>query len=130
MSEQGKTSTRGPRRWHEQQWLVDVVIRAENIDWDQPRSGYTLRPIGTDATMEFNWAKQRIRKYEDIAPTFVAAAARRERMAQEAEAYRAQLATFPRSQRAMRARDLAATLAGPMYGTATTFKGALERIAP
>ncbi len=85
MNEQRKASTRGPRRWHEQQWLVDTVIRAESIDWDQPRSAYTLRPIGTDAAMEFNWAKQRIRKFEDIAPVFIAAAERRERLAREAE---------------------------------------------
>jgi hypothetical protein len=85
MNSDGTASTRGPRRWHEQQWLVDVVIRAESIDWDQPRSAYTQRPIGTDAGMEFNWAKQRIRKYEDIAPVFIAAAERRERMAREAE---------------------------------------------
>jgi pimeloyl-ACP methyl ester carboxylesterase len=85
MSKQERDSRRGPKRWHEQQWLVDVVIRAESIDWDQPRSGYTLRPIGTEAAMEFNWAKQRIRKFEDIAPTFIAAAERRERMAKEAE---------------------------------------------
>ena len=86
MSEHGRASTWGPQRWFEQQWLLDTVIRAENIDWDQPRSAYTLRPIGTDAGMEFNWAKSRIRKFEDIAPAFMAAAARRERMAQEAEA--------------------------------------------
>ena len=86
MSEQGRASTWGPKRWFEQQWLLDTVIRAENIDWDQPRSAYTLRPIGTDAAMEFNWAKQRIRNFEDIAPAFIAAAARRERTAQDAEA--------------------------------------------
>jgi hypothetical protein len=74
MSEHGMASTWGPKRWFEQQWLLDTVIRAENIDWDQPRSAYTLRPIGTDAAMEFNWAKQRIRKFEDIAPAFIAAA--------------------------------------------------------
>lgn len=85
MNEERKASTRGPRRWHEQQWLVDTVIRAESIDWDQPRSAYTLRPIGTDAAMEFNWAEQRIRKFEDIAPVFIAAAERRERMGREAE---------------------------------------------
>lgn len=85
MSEQHEASTRGPRRWHEQRWLVDTVIRAESIDWEQPRSAYTLRPIGTDAALEFNWAKQRIRKFDDIAPAFIAAAARRERTAREAE---------------------------------------------
>ena len=75
----------GPRRWHEQRWLTDVVVRAENIDWDQPRSGQTIGPIGTEATLEVNWAKARIRKYDDIAPAFIAAAERRERAAEEAE---------------------------------------------
>ena len=85
MSIHSKATTWGPKRWFEQQWLLDTVIRAENIDWDQPRSGYTLRVIGTDAAQEFNWAKSRIKKYEDIAPAFMAAAARRERAAKEAE---------------------------------------------
>jgi len=54
MSIHAKATTWGPKRWFEQQWLLDTVIRAENIDWDQPRSGYTLRVIGTDAAQEFN----------------------------------------------------------------------------
>ena len=73
-----------PRRWHEQRWLTDVVVRAENIDWDQPRSGQTIGPIGSEATLEVNWAKARIRQYDDIAPAVIAAAERRERMAEEA----------------------------------------------
>ena len=76
----------GPRRWHEQRWLTDVVVRAENIDWDQPRGAQTIAPIGSEATLEVNWAKSRIRKYDDIAPAFIAAAERRERMAADAEA--------------------------------------------
>jgi pimeloyl-ACP methyl ester carboxylesterase len=76
----------GPRRWHEQRWLTDVVVRAENIDWDQPRGAQTIAPIGSEATLEVNWAKSRIRKYDDIAPSFIAAAERRERMAADAEA--------------------------------------------
>ena len=68
-----KRDKHAPRRWHEQRWLTDVVVRAENIDWDQPRSGQTIGPIGTEATFEVNWAKARIRKYDDIAPAFIAA---------------------------------------------------------
>lgn len=26
------------RRWEAQRWLIDDVIRANGIDWDQPRS--------------------------------------------------------------------------------------------
>jgi hypothetical protein len=34
---------RGPprvRRFDEQRWLIDNIIRANGIDWDQPRSLY------------------------------------------------------------------------------------------
>lgn len=86
MSGQNGKSKHGPRRWHEQRWLLDVAIRAENIDWDQPRGAQTVSVIGTEAAAEVNWAKERIRKYDDIAPAFIAASERRERMAREAEA--------------------------------------------
>jgi dienelactone hydrolase len=86
MSGQNSKFKHGPRRWHEQRWLLDVTIRAENIDWDQPRTAQTVSVIGAEAAMDVNWAKERIRKYDDIAPAFAAASARRERMAQEAEA--------------------------------------------
>lgn len=85
MSEQGGRGARGPRRWHEQRWLLDATIRAESIDWDQPRSAQTVRPIGADAAAEINLLKQRVRKFADIAPVFEAAAERHERMAKEAE---------------------------------------------
>ena len=75
----------GPRRWHAQRWLMDIAVRAENIDWDQPRGAQTVNPIGTEAAMEVNWAKQQIRKFDDIAPAFIAASERRERMARDAE---------------------------------------------
>ncbi len=85
MSGQECRPQHGPRRWHEQRWQLDVTIRAENIDWDQPRTAQTVGPIGMDAVADVNWAKQRIRKFADIAPAFVAASERRERMAKEAE---------------------------------------------
>jgi dienelactone hydrolase len=76
----------GPRRWHEQRWALDLAIRAESIDWDQPRTAQTIAPIGVDAAQEVNWARQQVRKFDDIAPAFIAASERRERMAKEAEA--------------------------------------------
>lgn len=85
MSERNKRGMQGPRRWHEQRWLLDATIRAESIDWDQPRSAQTIRPIGADAAAEVNLLKTRVRKFADIAPVFEAAAERHERMAKEAE---------------------------------------------
>ncbi|MEX2486933.1 MAG: alpha/beta hydrolase [Nitriliruptoraceae bacterium] len=77
---------RGPRRWHEQRWLIDVAIRTDGLEWDQPRIGYTLKPIGVDATFDFRWVNSQVTKFADITPAFAAAAERREAKARAAEA--------------------------------------------
>jgi dienelactone hydrolase len=79
------TRTSGPRRWHEQRWIIDSVLRTDGLEWDQPRVAYTLRPMGIDATPDFQLAQSRITKFADITPVFRELAERRERMAQEAE---------------------------------------------
>lgn len=79
------TGRTGCRRWDEQRWLVDVAIRTDGLEWDQPRVGYTLRPTGPEATFDFRWISERVRKYDDITPVAAAAAERRERMAVDAE---------------------------------------------
>jgi hypothetical protein len=28
------------RRWKEQRWLMDAIIQAVGVEWDQPRLGY------------------------------------------------------------------------------------------
>lgn len=66
------------RRWQEQRWILDNVIRAVGIEWDQPRIAYTLAPCGPEATFDFNLVRQRVTKFADIAREFAAAAARRE----------------------------------------------------
>lgn len=86
MSDTPTRRAHGPRRWNEQRWLLDVTIRSESIDWDQPRSAQTLRPIGPEAAAEVNLLKSRVRKFDDIAPVFSAAAERHERLGKEAEA--------------------------------------------
>jgi dienelactone hydrolase len=77
---------KGPQRWHAQRWLIDVAIRTDGLEWDQPRIAYTLKPIGVDANFDFRWVNQQVRKFADITPAFSAAAERRERKAGEAEA--------------------------------------------
>ncbi|HEY9472317.1 MAG TPA: alpha/beta fold hydrolase [Mycobacteriales bacterium] len=76
---------RGPRRWHEQRWLIDSILRTDGLEWDQPRVGYTLRPMGVDALGDFDLARQRITKFADIVPVFVELAERRQRIAEQAE---------------------------------------------
>jgi pimeloyl-ACP methyl ester carboxylesterase len=75
----------GPRRWHEQRWITDSVLRTDGLEWDQPRVAYTLRPMGVDATPDFRLAESRIHKFADLVPVFTELAERRERLAKDAE---------------------------------------------
>ena len=34
------------RRWQEQRWLLDQVIKVSGLDWDQGRTGKILRNCG------------------------------------------------------------------------------------
>ena len=74
------------RRWTEQRWLVDNVIRSVGIDWDQPRSINYNAPCGPEANADFAGIRERVRKYADISPAFETAAKRREAKAKAAEA--------------------------------------------
>ena len=74
----------GPRRWHEQRWMIDSVLRTDGLEWDQPRVSYTLRPMGVDATVDFHAAKSRIHKFADITPVFTDLARRRQRLGEQA----------------------------------------------
>jgi dienelactone hydrolase len=73
------------RRWSEQRWLIDNVIRANGIDWDQPRSIYLNAPCGVEANADFAAIRQRVQKMADIGPAFEATARRREAKARAAE---------------------------------------------
>jgi dienelactone hydrolase len=77
----------GPRtrRWIEQRWLIDNVIKANGIDWDQARTVYLNAPCGFEANGDFAAIRQRVQKYADIAPAFEATARRREAKAKAAE---------------------------------------------
>jgi dienelactone hydrolase len=70
----------------EQRWLIDNTIRANGIDWDQPRSLYLNGPCGVEANADFASIRQRVQKMADIGPAFAATARRREAKAVEAEA--------------------------------------------
>jgi dienelactone hydrolase len=75
----------GPKRWREQRWIIDSVLRTDGLEWDQPRVAYTLRPMGVDATPDFAVAASRISKFADITPVFTERAQRRQALAVEAE---------------------------------------------
>jgi dienelactone hydrolase len=73
------------RRWTEQRWLIDNVIRSVGIDWDQPRSINYNAPCGAEANADFAGIRDRVKKYADISPAFETAAKRREAKAKTAE---------------------------------------------
>ena len=73
------------RRWTEQRWLVDNVIRSVGIDWDQPRRINYNAPCGPEANADFAAIRERVKKYADISPAFENAARRREAKARAAE---------------------------------------------
>lgn len=74
------------RRWVDQRWLVDSVIRSVGIEWDQPRIAYTLGPCGPTATADFNGVRARTKRFVDIAREFERAGRRRETVAAALEA--------------------------------------------
>ncbi|MCC7486712.1 MAG: alpha/beta hydrolase [Burkholderiales bacterium] len=73
------------KRWTEQRWLIDNVIRAVGVDWDQPRTVSYNAPCGPEANADFAAIRARVQKYADISPAFEAVARRREAQARAAE---------------------------------------------
>lgn len=73
------------RRWTEQRWLLDNIIRSVGIDWDQPRTITYNLPCGPEANPDFAGIRERVKKYADISPAFETAARRREVKALAAE---------------------------------------------
>ena len=72
------------RRFDEQRWVLDNIIRAVGLDWDQPRTIYWNAPIGFEGAADFAAIRQRVQKYADISPAFEATARRREAKAEAA----------------------------------------------
>ena len=73
-------------RFSQQRWALDNIIRANGIDWDQPRSIYLSAPCGVEANADFAAIRARVQKMADIGPAFESTAKRREAKARAAEA--------------------------------------------
>jgi dienelactone hydrolase len=72
------------QRWTEQRWVLDNLIQANGVDWDQPRTQYWNAACGLQAGPDFARIRQRVHKYADIAPEFVDMARVREERAHAA----------------------------------------------
>ncbi len=73
------------RRWREQRWLLDQVIKANGLDWDQARTARILRNCGSSVLNEIRDIGRKVEKFSDIPREFSRAAERREELALEAE---------------------------------------------
>ncbi len=74
------------KRFAAQRWALDNIIRANGVDWDQPRSIYLSAPCGVEANADFAAIRARVQKMADIGPAFESTAKRREAKARGAEA--------------------------------------------
>lgn len=68
----------GPRRWVEQRWLLDNIIKTVGIDWDQMRTATCSSPCGPESNADFAAIRQRVQKLDDFSSAFEATARRRE----------------------------------------------------
>jgi len=54
------TVERRMKRWQEQRWILDSIIKTVGVEWDQNRIGYTLGPCGPEATSDFMGVRTRV----------------------------------------------------------------------
>ncbi len=73
------------KRYAEQRWLLDCIVRTVGIEWDQNRIGYTSAPAGPEATADFMAVRNRVQKFSDIPREFARAARRRETLGRRYE---------------------------------------------
>ena len=67
------------KRFDEQRWILDNIIRANGIDWDQPRLPGLAAALGPEATTDIAAIRTRVQKFADITPAFELVARRRKR---------------------------------------------------
>ncbi len=73
------------RRWREQGWLLDSVIKTVGPEWDQGRLGSKGGRAGSAGLSAFRRAGARMRKFDDIGPQFGREGMRMEGIARDYE---------------------------------------------
>jgi dipeptidyl aminopeptidase/acylaminoacyl peptidase len=66
------------KRWAEQRWILDAVIRTVGVEWDQHRIGYMSAPAAPQSVPEFRATAARIKKVSDFVREFSISAKKRE----------------------------------------------------
>ena len=73
------------KRWREQRWLLDTVIKTIGPEWDQGRLGGKGSRGGTQGLASFRRAGARMKKFDDMGPEFGREGRRREDIARQFE---------------------------------------------
>jgi dienelactone hydrolase len=73
------------RRFDDERWLLDNVIQANGMDWDQPHRAVLLGSCGLGVQSDLTALGTRIKKLADFTPAFEAMARRRQLLAEESE---------------------------------------------
>lgn len=76
----------GPRRWHDQRWLIDDAIASHGIEFDQNRLRYSLGPVRDETSAaDIGILRASITKLADLTPVASVHARRHEDLAQRLE---------------------------------------------
>lgn len=73
------------RRFREQRWILDSIIRTVGVTWDQGDIDFALFPCGIAALGDFLRAERTIKKYNDIAREYSSAGKARQARGEEME---------------------------------------------
>ena len=74
------------KRFKEQRWVLDNIIRTVGVDWDQGRTQRLLAYIGLGGLQDVTQVRDRVTKFKDIPREFARVGKRREEIAKKAEA--------------------------------------------
>ncbi|MBI4331916.1 MAG: alpha/beta hydrolase [Chloroflexi bacterium] len=73
------------KRWQEQRWILDNMVRSFGIDWDQTRSARIMRACGPMVGPDLQFLSRTIKKFDDIPTQLAAVASKWEALAGEEE---------------------------------------------
>ena len=73
------------KRWQEQRWLLDAIVRVVGPEFDQGRLTYLTEPVGMDMAGDANLIRQRVKRFADFTSEFQRVGRSREQRASVAE---------------------------------------------
>lgn len=74
------------KRWHEQKWILDNIVMANGVDFDQPHAEGLVRACGLEIQADMNAVKRNVKKFADYLSAFESIGRKREAIAKRVEA--------------------------------------------